>query len=158
MDKIALAAVWGFTGTRHGWTAPQRKKIEQLWRKWQPIELHHGDCRGSDYAMHNLALSDPNDPITVVVHPPVTATWRAWCRPIPGRVIVHETFPYLERDRHIVIACKYLLATPGEKEPKPHSGTWATIGIADRLARPTVIVFPDGKVKYQHFTELEVAA
>lgn len=153
MTRVAKGGFWGFTGTRQGWTEPQRKTVERLWRHFQPLALHHGDCQGADFQIHQVALRHIHEFNTsIIVHPPVNPRYRAFCSGIPDYVEVRETYPYLERDMHIVRESTYVLATPAEVEPKLHSGTWATIGIADRFNRPLVIVYPDGKIDCRRIT------
>lgn len=127
----------GFTGTRQGMTVAQERQV----RDWivGELELHHGDCVGSDAEAHRAAIDLG---LRVVVHPPYDDKLRAFCS---GADEVREPLPYLVRNRNIVDETDILIATP-EGPEKLRSGTWATIRHAQRQGKPQFIVMPDGEV------------
>jgi hypothetical protein len=107
-------------------------------------ELHHGDCEGADAQAHQLFDREGK---RIVIHPPMDATFRAWCdaEPHNADVRVEVQRPYLTRNRAIVDACMVLLAGPRETFGESlRSGTWATVRYARSVAKPLVIVRPDG--------------
>jgi hypothetical protein len=130
----------GFTGTRKGMTPWQREVVRRI--LLGASEAHHGDCEGADEEFHELALAGDID---VVIHPPEDPKLQANC---PGALMVHPPKPYMARNRDIVNDTDLLVATPGNaREPriKRGSGTWACVGIARRLGRRVLIVWPDGE-------------
>lgn len=167
MKTVYANWTWGFTGSRTGWTDLQRAAVEEIWDYLPPARLHHGDCIGSDFNAHRLALTHEIWYTSIIIHPPLDSKYRAWCGGPPRRVIVLPTFPYGERNENIVRQTKQasrvtkgsqgrnsLLATPNSMKPVPHSGTWMTISIASRYRLPTIIVFPDGMIEYRQPTKL----
>ena len=144
--------ILGFTGTRNTPTELQSKWLLNYLIDSGATELHHGGCVGSDWLAHKHAVSLS---IRVVVHPGPAGKWRAEECLVPSRLVtVLPAKDYIPRDYDIVDACERLLATPKElpgNEPGRGSGTWATVRYARRpqIARPTVICYPDGGVKYE---------
>ena len=163
----------GFTGTRRGMTPAQLRSLRQIFQricdrrapddsgatkiKDVEVEVHQGDCEGSDHECHILALAFGFD---VVVHPPTDNKHRA-CR---GRGCkygkeVRTPRDYLSRNHSIVDGTMWLISTPKENaEPmnKRGGGTWATVRygageLASRQppgdARKVIVIMPDGLVK-----------
>jgi len=131
------AAALGFTGTRHGMTPAQRAAVAEIIRNAKI--LHHGDCLGADREAHDIATAHR---AWVVVHPPATPQWRAFC---PGHE--HRTpKQYLKRNRDIVDETDELLAAP-EGPAALRSGTWATVRYALSVGRRVTIVWPDGSAE-----------
>lgn len=129
----------GFTGTQRGMTEAQWCALWPLLLCRAPGEFHEGDCIGADEQAAGMAREAG---FRVVGHPPVVQAKRAF---FP----VDEWRPaalYLERNHNIVDACEVLLATPGEFVEQLRSGTWATIRYARRVGRPTLVIFPDGRL------------
>jgi len=121
-------------------TQRQRATVRYLFYELQVTELHHGDCVGSDAEVHKLAVEMH---VRTVAHPPTDSKLRAYCNANE----VRTTFPYLERNRTIVLNTDGLIATPKDfKRPKNlrGQGTWTTIGYAEQAGRRVWIVFPDG--------------
>jgi hypothetical protein len=127
----------GFTGTRLGMTAAQRKRFLDLFGDVEG-ELHHGDAVGADAAAHGLALELG---LSVIIHPPEIDSQRAWCE---DASFVHEPRPYLVRNRDIVRDTDCLVAAPAGRAEELRSGTWATVRFARRLRRPIWIIYPNG--------------
>jgi hypothetical protein len=127
----------GFTGTRKGMTARQRREV------WEVLlaahEAHHGDCVGADADFHDLCQRQGTP---VVLHPPTNRTLRAFCE---GAAREEPEAPYLVRDRHIVTVCHLLLAAPAEAiEPPPArgQGTWSTVRYARKVGRDVRVLAP----------------
>lgn len=134
----------GFTGTREGMTTAQNSAVcEIVLRLPENLVLHHGDCIGADYEMHDLVeMLKPK--ARFHGHPPIISTARAWC---PFDVI-EPPKDYLERNLDIVRASELVIATPKEFTDQPRgSGTWATIRRSREWGKRLIIVFPDGSVE-----------
>jgi hypothetical protein len=131
----------GFTGTQRGMSGPQtsavRRHLGQCFKFAGPDqpEFHHGDCIGADAQAAQIARDLG---YRVVGHPPVVAAKRAF---FPSDV---ERRPeaYLVRNREIVDAVEFMLATPGEAREVLRSGTWSTIRYARQRGVPGVIIRP----------------
>ena len=140
----------GFTGTRHGMTDKQRDRvwillIEQTYGD-RAFTFHHGDCVGADAECHRLVREMSariERPLDIEKHPPSNTASQAHCLMMLGEV-THWPLPYMARNAAIVAAADLVLATPFEMREQDRGGTWGTIGIARRVNRPLVIVFPDG--------------
>lgn len=65
---------------------------------------------------------------------------RAFCT-----VAIADPKPPMQRNRDIVaLADKVIACPPNYERIKSGSGTWATIGFAERAGKPLAIVYPDG--------------
>jgi hypothetical protein len=132
----------GFSGTREGLTAAQKKVIDVFFCDNHVSEAHHGDCIGGDEDFHELCRKHG---IPVVLHPPEDWRLRAFCQ---GAVREEQPYPYLTRNQHIVNATDLLLAAPKEEyEPDAMrgQGTWSTVRYARRSLRPMRLVWPEGE-------------
>lgn len=159
--RINLMLKIGFTGTQRGMTGQQtlaiRQCLEEIVKHHPRVELHHGDCIGSDAQMHEifrgfLVLSqdkegnDIADPDwRIVIHPPDIDTKRAFCK-VGLSISSHEPRPYLVRNHDIVDQSEILYATPQSYEERIRSGTWATIRYARKQRRVVRIIYPDGAI------------
>jgi hypothetical protein len=132
--------VIGFTGTRNGMSIRQRMEIWRLMGTSDATELHHGDCVGADAQAHDIGVEFA---WRVDVHPPSDDRLRAFCEPANGG-IMHDPKPYHERNADIVAACDILFAAPSRSAK---GGTWWTIGHAEEIGRPVVIVRADGSTE-----------
>lgn len=131
----------GFTGTRKGMTDQQKEKVAFLLDDYDPIEVHHGDCKGADEEFHKLY----SDPQATCIHPCGLTDQRAFCN---AAVITGVKDP-LSRNRDIVNSVDEMIACPsGTVDIKQGSGTWYTIRYARIQSVPTTIVFPDGSMKH----------
>jgi hypothetical protein len=131
--------ILGFTGTREGLTPFQRAALVTFLVSTRLTEIHHGDCRGADAELHEMARTLL---VRTVIHPPSDPVLRAFCtgtEVLPAR-------PYLVRDRDIAEACEELAACPDGPE-RAKSGTWYTIRQAWRLGKTVTIFYPDGQVQ-----------
>lgn len=151
----------GFTGTQSGRNNFQQKEVFNLFDKYKPTTLHHGDCIGSDAETHFdfMRWHVKNDFVEryIVIHPPVNSNKRAGVMlPYKGTLLFEElnnckfaikifhkeVFPYLERNRHIVEESEIIIATPKEVEHTLRSGTWATIRYAWKLKKKVYVIPP----------------
>jgi hypothetical protein len=81
-----------------------------------------------------------------VIHPPEVANFRAMCHrkegPQPTKgITLHDTKPYLTRNRDIVQASSILVAAPKSDEIV-RSGTWSTVRYARQCDRTIYILLP----------------
>jgi hypothetical protein len=150
--KSLPRVIVGITATREGMTPPQRRWIQTFLEEHCTEELieagmvegHHGDCIGGDVQFDEICHEMG---IPVVIHPPIDARLRAWCK---GAVRVEKAKPYLERNKDIVRACTVLLGAPKEsREPSPArgQGTWSTIRYARQRAKQHFTIMPDGTIQ-----------
>jgi hypothetical protein len=72
------------------------------------------------------------------VHPPILEAKRAFCKVDETR----DPYPYLIRNKHIIMATQLLLACPQVGVEITRSGTWATIRLARRLGAETIFIPP----------------
>ena len=134
----------GFTGTQNGMTSYQISKTYQVLERYNPIEVHHGDCIGSDSQFHDIVIGLGID---IVIHPPINDDKRAFKT---GYLDIFEEREYLVRNKIIVDSCTVLIATPEEPDEVLRSGTWSTVRYA-RKAEKTVIVIPPAHMMDDHF-------
>jgi len=102
--------------------------------------FHHGDCLGADMQAHGIAMKKR---LRVVIWPPLDGSQRAYC--VGGEV--RPADDYLKRNHKIVSASDALIACPRTISEELRSGTWATIRYAGKVARPTFIIFPHGRIE-----------
>lgn len=127
----------GITGTRHGISLNQYKKLIEFLKNNKIIELHHGDCLGADAQAHFLTrFLQPS--CKIIVHPPIKKDWRAWCK----GDIIKEELDYIVRDRDIVDSVDFLIGCPKTKKEELRSGTWTTLRYAKRINRKHLILDP----------------
>lgn len=128
---------YGFTGTRNGMNENQIKEITKLIQEninnGDTIEIHHGDCIGSDEEFHNICNSLSNK-IKIVIHPPINNKLRAYCK----SEYIEKEKPYIKRNHDIVDSTEILLSCPYTKE-ELRSGTWSTIRYAKKLNKKVLI-------------------
>ncbi len=134
----------GFTGTQIGMTQAQKNVVKRLSNLLYEhgCAFHHGDCIGSDEQAHKIFWKGC---YKVFIHPPISEEKRAFCR-VPKDAI-YEPKEYLERDKDIVDACQFLIATPKDEKERMRSGTWATIRYARLGKRNHVVIFPSGRTE-----------
>jgi hypothetical protein len=141
----------GFTGTRHGMTHVQRRRVDiELERILSPdphVTGHHGDCVGADMQFHGIVRRYPWS--YLVGHLPVNESDRAFC----NFDEVRDPLPYMKRNAQIVAAANVMIGAPFEMEEQKRGGTWSTIRMARRALRhrdstllELVVVLPDGTV------------
>ena len=127
----------GFTGTRAGMTNAQWREVLGWLGDMKPGVLHHGDCQGADSQAHDLARELG---WRIVIHPPADARLRAFCDGDESR----WPKPYLDRDRDIVNETSVMIAAPATavRVDGTRSGTWYTVGYAQRRGNPVRIALP----------------
>ena len=76
----------GITGTCQVLTVKQNHALHQLIRLAGATELHHGDCKGADAAVHTAIISRRLNSrevtlpgIRLIIHPPASSTYQAFC-------------------------------------------------------------------------------
>lgn len=143
----APKSVAGFTGTRHGMTEEQLQAVIGL--AFGFSEIHHGDCVGADFDMHRIARAGGR---RIVAHPPSDPRLRAWS--YANEVLPVK--PYLDRNRDIVDASSFLIATPAEMTEQTKGGTWYTVRYARSQGKHIVIVWPDGAITHEVEPHLSV--
>jgi hypothetical protein len=137
--------ILGFTGTRKGMTAAQKKTVSRMLDKLRPQIVIHGCCHGADQEFHSLAVWHCVDVIRGYPGPAQCQKEFARTKCNGKRYVVSKSF--LERNRDIVDDSEKLLACPGKMEEEQRSGTWATIRYARKTGKPRTIVWPDGTVE-----------
>jgi len=127
-------------------TVDQRIKVALIISRatlgYKRVEFHHGDCIGADVQAHELTIGIVDK---VVSHPQANDRFRAF-------VVADEILGakgYLVRSKDIVDASDRLIATPRRFEEEMHSDTWSTIRYARKMRTPRLIVWPDGRLKYE---------
>ncbi len=135
----------GFTGTRAGMTAKQKKTVAHLLQKivaeYDNVHAHHGDCVGADSEFHYMCL---NLDIPMTHYPCTLKSQRVH---LPGAVEIRPPRAPLDRNKDIVRASNLVIATPKEKDEILRSGTWSTIRFAAKSGVPVILVSPDGLSK-----------
>lgn len=129
----------GVTGTRDGLSRKQRTTAYALLLDLQPDVLHHGDCKGVDEEMCEMATALQ---IRTISHPPEVERFRAHC---PSD-ITWRPRAYLARNHDIVICIDHLLAFPNGTESQ-RSGTMTTVRYAEKAMKRVTVVRPDGSIE-----------
>lgn len=127
----------GFTGTQKGMTPNQLSVVRFYLDPEKYLWFHHGDCIGADAQAHQAARRKG---LKVYLHPPDNSSKRAFCYFDKQ----DDLYPYIDRNKNIVLCSDLMLAAPGEMAEQLRSGTWATIRYARRTKTPLIIVYPDG--------------
>lgn len=122
----------GVTASRRGMTLNQLDELCEGLIALGATELHHGDCVGGDEQAHAIGRSLG---LRIVGHPPDNPRLRAFCDCDELR----PELPYMVRNRAIVTTCELLAGGP-DRPRSPRSGTWLTIGYAERIGRPHVVL------------------
>ena len=134
----------GFSGTQNGMSIHQKDGVWSILQAFQPREVHHGDCVGSDEEFHNLCIDFVPRP-AIHVHPPDNPNRRAFCI----EDFIYPEKSYMERNDDIVLYSHALVATPKGTEVRIGSGTWATIRRARKKGIPIYIIYPDGRFEQE---------
>lgn len=146
----------GFTGTRKGMTLAQRKTLwEFLYTisHFHPVvQARHGDCIGADTEFHMICDSLS---FNVTIHPPISRQYRSFNNLHFPRcvVLVRPELPFHRRNREIVSACDFLIATPKEDltvipnvslAQRLAGGTWMTVNYARHQHKDVHFILPNG--------------
>lgn len=134
----------GFTGTRRGMTGNQARTFNGLVAASALKEFHHGDCVGADDEAANIVEGWKFFDAEIICHPPVDETHRAFNQH-SSRTLPPKT--HFARNRDIVDATDFLVATPCEMERQDRGGTWYTISYALKIGKPVYIIWPDGHIE-----------
>jgi len=134
----------GFTGTRSGMTPEQRRAVGALLAVLKPERVVHGDCIGADDDFDWLcSLRGIARGIRPCTAPD---SLRAHCERNGATALALPERPMM-RNRHIVDDADVMIACPPTRQRiKSGSGTWATIGFAERALRKLFVVYPDGEI------------
>lgn len=97
-----------------------------------------------DAQVHDLAVSLG---IRTVIHPPVDPIKRAY----KSGDEVLPVKPFLERNRDLVNPCGLLLVIPEGDTETLRSGTWSTYRYAKKIHKFRIIIYPDGRHKWEEF-------
>lgn len=141
----------GVTGTKTGMKHRQQESFKFLLRclkaTYDEVELHHGDCIGSDAQADKFARELG---CRIVIHPPINTKNQANCAQQGDKVC--EPKEYGERDYDIVDETEILVATPTFGQifvgkisiytERVRSGTWMTIRYARKSATMIFILEP----------------
>jgi hypothetical protein len=134
----------GFTGSKNGMTEQQKEVLAKLEVfTTGRVEVHHGDCIGSDADFHNIIRSI-SQKIIIITHPgfpaknPQDLSLRAYCK--SDNTTMAKSF--FVRNRDIVDLTDLLIATPASK--RETGGTWFTINYSRQLNKKRIIIYPDG--------------
>jgi len=125
----------------------QKDGVWSVLQAFQPEEVHHGDCIGSDEDFHYLCRELVSRP-DIHIHPPDNPSKRAFCEPVL-KDFIHLEKPYMKRNDDIVADSHALVATPKGEEVRRGSGTWATIRRARKKGIPIYIIYPDGRFEQE---------
>ena len=134
----------GFTGTQNGLSSEQRSALVMtLLDLTGRIEAHHGMCVGADHEFHDMVRDNYKpDNRFIVGHPPRDKKQFVACEVDDMR----DEKPYRVRNRDIVNESEILVACPASAE-RARSGTWSTVRYARSMAKPIMIILPDGLVQ-----------
>jgi len=130
----------GFMGTRHGMSKDQKLELGKLARGKDFKEFHHGMCEGSDEQAHQI-IEDNAPKVKIIGHPPkaMKTAVSVSC----DKIMDVDTFA--KRNKNIVDATDYLVATPDAKE-RAGSGTWKTIRYARKQGKRIYVIHKNGRV------------
>ncbi len=116
----------GFTGTRSGMSAKQKREVLEELENLKPIsKILHGGCKGADIDFHNMCEFTFREVL------PGHSAKTGECDDAggySGANEIHESQTYFKRNRDIVDQCDILIATPYNNNQ--NGGTWYTINYA----------------------------
>lgn len=151
-EEESRGMIIGFTGTRNGMTVKQNEQVHAKLLKAKLLKAEfpswgiHGGCIGADAEFHEECVAAG---FTIEVYPgfskrdPKDLTHRAL---LDGAFTQHPPAGHFERNRMIVHRCDVLYACPPTNERLSRGGTWYTIDHAEKVGKPVVIFWPDGRV------------
>lgn len=125
----------GFTGTRRGMTQHQKEQFVLKMLELNPVEFHHGDCKGADADAHDI-VREFFPEIYIVIHPPILTQTQAFKKGDEHR------WPgsYIQRDKAIVDSTDYLIGAPLDNVEQIRSGSWTTIRYARKTGKPYMVL------------------
>jgi hypothetical protein len=141
----------GFSGPRSGLSINQIPSLANIFSVFgdRYVVFHHGDATGADSQACKLAVDFG---FILHSHPSEIERYRAY---FPSDV-VEEPLPPLVRNNVIVRAVRLLVACPDTFHEVRRSGTWTTIRLARSVKRSRLLVWPDGKVRYEREQDLQL--
>ena len=116
-----------YSGTQQGMNEAQMLALRGLIP--DGARFHHGDCIGGDSQAHLLAIKASCE---IYIHPCTIEDKRAYNS---GAYRVYLARSPLLRNRVMVEATDWLIATPFQDNEVLRSGTWSTIRYAQRYRR-----------------------
>jgi hypothetical protein len=126
---------------------PYQRQVFAEWLQTVKIdEFHHGLCVGADCEAHKL-VREFFPACRIVGHPGTSPNGYPTVSSVTRDALFHDcqllahNFPYLVRDRHIVQAGEFLIATPAGQEIR-RSGTWTTVRYAIKSGTPVKVILP----------------
>jgi len=130
----------GITGTRSGLTDLQRNELTRFLKRSfeQKAVFHHGDCVGVDVEAAQIARDLG---YKIVGHPPTKTELRGYFTDDE----THTAKTYFARNRDIVNASIALVVVPWQMEHGTNGGTWYTHDYAEKIGKPTLIIWPEAK-------------
>ena len=134
----------GFTGTQKGMNREQKRALVKHLLRWSKkydgLEIHHGDCVGADAEFHELCKEYWPHSLQVILHPPLNESKRAFCES-EGQIELPAK-DYIARNHDIVDAVDGMLAGPKEEREQLRSGTWATVRYSRKTETPLIMLTP----------------
>lgn len=141
----------GITGTRNGMTQSQREVFFDvlehiIFLNPEIDQFHHGQCIGVD--VEAAIICEDDFDLRIVSHPPIKTD-------LIGSCINHEIKPaagYFQRNRDIVMDSDLMFVVPYTEEKQTKGGTWYTFQYALKLAKPTILILPSGKIEVFNYS------
>jgi hypothetical protein len=127
----------------------------QLFREYDEIEFHHGDCIGADAQaatiLNDLRHSQTRCHVRIICHPgfppnhPQETKYRAFT---DFNDEVRDPKPFIGRDHDIVDETEEMVATPVSEDEEVRSGTWTTVRYARTQDRKVTVLNPKKTPKF----------
>lgn len=133
----------GFTGTRHGMTAAQKREFAELIKRMRPAVFRHGSCQGADVQAAQIVFG-VYDFTRIVCHPGPDGDSHRQASGVDDETLPGKT--HFARNRAIVDATDALVACPCDMAEQARGGTWYTVGYARKKGKRLWIIWPDGTV------------
>jgi len=137
-------SVAGFVGNEDGLTENQIKSLEDLLIQKDVKTFHHGDCLGSDYQAHCVALGIQT--VHNAVHPPLYTDKRLAYSPCPV-----WQFPFKDekqRYKDIVDMSEFLIFAPwNELDEIEQYNNLYPVKYAERKKKNIYAIRPSGRVE-----------
>lgn len=136
--KLRQGCDVGFTGSREGMSERQKRDFENTMKTLAPSVFRHGACVGADREAHDIVRGlFPASVCAIAVYPSTNARMTdQFC--IDDADELFPPRPALLRDKDIVDAAEYMVATPKTDHEILRSGTWATIRMTERAKKPLI--------------------
>lgn len=145
-----MDGIVGFTGTRKRVLPLQRFGLRRLLRCLFGMghrRFVHGCCKGADWIATEIAYEMGY----VIEGYPSNLRNFVDVRSIAACDWIHMPRPPLDRNALIIHPAHVVVGVPATEEEEVRSGTWATIRLARKAAKPLVLVYPDGSQTYENW-------